>query len=218
MCYVYGFICRIIASFIVMHLFLSPVRADEETDQEMETWAYHKEWDKLNNNNFSLARSPMPKRGFYDDIRLEIICQDKKLQLIAKSSSLITSQGREFDFEYQLDKKPSVAIKMRTFKDSKRRGFTEEQVDRIAGEFLSGQSVFIRINTIISTVLSAEFPLKDATGPIQQVLADCGIAQGKPSTQQAYSLAEFEQDFARLSIEQQGQVLDKIKKIMVDIH
>ncbi|ESS73094.1 hypothetical protein MGMO_36c00030 [Methyloglobulus morosus KoM1] len=214
----YGLICRVIAGFFIMHLCLSPASADEETDQEMETWTYHKEWDKLNNLDFSLVRSPMPKRGLYDDIRLEIICQDKKLQLVAKTSNLITSQGREFDFEYQLDKKPSVAIKMRTFKDSKRRAYTDEQIDRIVGEFLSGQSLFIRINTIISTVLSADIPLKDASGPIQQVLADCGIVQGKTPTQQAYSLADFERDFAKLSQEQQGQILDKIEKIMLDIH
>ena len=67
------------------HSFLSPASADEETDQEMETWAYHKEWDKLNNLSFSLARSPMPKRGLYDDIRLEIICEDNNLQLVAET-------------------------------------------------------------------------------------------------------------------------------------
>ena len=166
-----GLIRRIIVGIIVMHSFLSLASADEETDQEMETWAYHKEWDKLDNLNFSLVRSPMPKRGLYDDIRLEIICQNKKLQLVAETSSLITSQGREFDFEYQIDKKPPVVVKLRTYKDNKRRGYTEEQVDRIVREFLSGDSVFIRINTIISTVLTADIPLKDASGPIHEVLA-----------------------------------------------
>ncbi len=214
----YGLIRRCIVGIIVMHSFLTSVGADEETDQEMETWAYHKEWDQLNNLNFSLVRSPMPKRGLYDDIRLEIICEDNKLQLVAESSSLITSQDREFDVEYQIDKKPPVAIKLRTFKNNKRRGYTEEQVDRIVGEFLSGQSIFIRINTIINTVLSADIPLKGASGPIQQVLADCGTVQGKTPTKQPYSLADFERDFAKLSPEQQGQVLDKIKNIMADTH
>jgi hypothetical protein len=214
----YGLIRRCIVGIIVMHSFLTPASADEETDQEMETWAYHKKWDQLNNLNFSLVRSPMPKRGLYDDIRLEIICEDGKLQLVAETSSLITSQNREFDVEYQIDKKPPVTIKLRTFKDNKRRGYTEGQVDRIAGEFMSGQSVFIRINTIISTVLSAAIPLKDASGPIHQVLADCGIVQGKTQTQQAYSLTEFERDFTKLSPERQRQVLDKIRNIMSDSH
>jgi hypothetical protein len=213
-----GLIRSFIVVLILMHSFLFPASADEETDQEMDAWTYHKEWDKLNNLDFSLVRSPMPKRGLYDDIRLEIVCQDKKLQLIAKTSSLITSQGREFDFEYQLDKKPSVTLKMRTFKDSKRRGFTNEQIDRIASEFMSGQSLFIRINTMISTVLSADITLKDASGPIQQVLADCGIGTGEISTQQNYKLADFERDFTNLSPEQQSQLLEKIKKIMVDMH
>jgi hypothetical protein len=214
----YGLMSRIIVGIIVMPLFLSPSKADEETAQEMETWAYHKEWDKLNNLDFSLVRSPMPKRGLYDDIRLEVICQDKKLRLLTETSSLITSQDREFNFEYQIDKRPPVIIKLRTFKDNKRRGYTDEQIDRIVGELLSGQSIFIRINTIISTVLSADITLKDASDPIQQVMADCGIVQGKTQTQQAYSLAEFERDLAKLPPEQQEQVLGEIKKIMTDIH
>jgi len=115
-----GLIRSFILGFIVLHSFLSPASADEETDQEMETWAYHKEWDKLNNLSFSLARSPMPKRGLYDDIRLEIICEDNKLQLVAETSSLITSQNREFDVEYQIDKTTPVTIKLRTIKDNNR--------------------------------------------------------------------------------------------------
>ena len=214
----YGLIRWIITSCIFMHLILFPAIAHAKPEQEMETWTYHKEWDNLNNLNFSFVRSPMPKRGPYDNIRLEILCKENKLQLVAESSSLITSQDRDFDFEYQIDKKPPVVMKLRTFRDNKRRGYSNEQIDRIVGEFLSGQSIFIRINTIISTVLSADITLKDASEPIQQVLADCGNAQGKTSIQQAYSLTEFEQDFAKLSPEQQERALDEIKKIMAGIH
>jgi hypothetical protein len=184
----------------------------------METWAYHKEWDNLNNINFSFVRSPIPKRGAFDNIRLEIICKDNKLQLVAESGSLITSQDRDFDVEYQIDKKPPVNIKLRTFRDNKRRGYLDQQVERIVEEILSGQSIFIRINTIISTVLSAEITLKDAADPIQKVLTDCGIVLSKVPAQQSYSLAEFEQDFTKLSLEQQKQVLDEIKKVMTGIH
>jgi hypothetical protein len=214
----YGLIRSIIAGYIFMHLIVFAASVTAETGQEMEAWTYHKEWDKLNNLNFSLVRSPMPKRDLYDNIRLEIICKDNKLQLVTETSSLITSQGREFDFEYQIDKKPPAVIKLRTFKDKKTRGYSNEQIDRIVGEFLSGQSIFIRINTIISTVLSAEITLADASGPIRQVLADCGIVQGITPIQQAYTLVEFERDFAKISTEQQGQVLDKIKTIMSDFH
>ena len=150
-----------------------------ETNQEMETWSYYKGFDKLNNVDFSYARSPIPKLNRYDNIRLEIICKDNKLQLVAQTGGLITSQGREFDVEYRIDKKPPVTIKLRTFKDNKRRGFTDDQVERIVNEFLSGQAVFIRISTIISTVLAAEISLKDAAEPIQHVLTDCGIAANK---------------------------------------
>jgi hypothetical protein len=116
--------------------------------------------------------------------------------------------------EYQIDKKPPVVIKLRTFPDDKRRGYSNEQIDRIVGEFLSGQSIFIRINTIISTVLSADITLTGSSEPIQQVLSDCGIAQNKTASLQTYTLSEFEQDFAKLSPEQQTKALDEIKKIM----
>jgi hypothetical protein len=213
-----GLIRWIFASCIFMYLILFPASSNAKIEQEMETWAYHKEWDNLNNINFSFVRSPIPKRGAFDNIRLEIICKDNKLQLVAESGSLITSQDRDFDVEYQIDKKPPVNIKLRTFRDNKRRGYLDQQVERIVEEILSGQSIFIRINTIISTVLSAEITLKDAADPIQKVLTDCGIVLSKVPAQQSYSLAEFEQDFTKLSLEQQKQVLDEIKKVMTGIH
>jgi hypothetical protein len=213
-----GLIRWIFASCIFMYLILFPASSNAKIEQEMETWAYHKEWDNLNNINFSFVRSPIPKRGAFDNIRLEIICKDNKLQLVAESGSLITSQDRDFDVEYQIDKKPPVNIKLRTFRDNKRRGYLDQQVERIVEEILSGQSIFIRINTIISTVLSAEITLKDAADPVQKVLTDCGIVLSKVPAQQSYSLAEFEQDFTKLSLEQQKQVLDEIKKVMTGIH
>jgi hypothetical protein len=200
-----------------MHFNLFPSSAYAKTEQEMETWAYHKKLDNLNNLNFSFVRSPIPKRGPYDNIRLEIICKENKLQLVAESSSLITSQNRDFDLEYQIDKKPPVVIKLRTFPDNKRRGYSNEQIDRIVEDFLSGQSIFIRINTIINTVLSADITLNGFSDPIKQVLSDCGVAQNNTASQQSYSLAEFEQDFAKLSPEQQTKALDEIKKIMTGL-
>lgn len=212
----YGLIRWLIVSCIYMHLLFFPVIAGAETDQDMDTWTYQKQWDKLSNLNYSVARSPMPNLKLYDNIRLELNCQNNQLQLVTKTSNLITSQGREFDFEYQIDKNPPVVIKFRTFKDNKRRGFSDEKIDQIAGDLLSGQSIFIRISTIIGSVLSAAIPLKDASGSIQKVLADCGIKGGKTPVQGDYSVKEFEQDFAKLTPEQQKQALDEIKKIMVN--
>ncbi len=213
----YRLIRWMIASYIYLNLIGFPPNATAETNEERRAWTYQKEVDKLTNLTYSLVRSPMPKRNQYDNIRLEITCKANKLQFIAQTSALITSQDREFDFEYQIDKKPSTAIKLRTFKDSKYRGYSDEKVDQIAGEFLSGESIFIRINTIISSVLTAEINLKDATKPIQQVLTDCGIVAGKAQTQQAYSLTEFVRDFAALTPEQRAQTLEEIKKIMSGI-
>ena len=61
-------------------------------------------------------------------------------------------------------------------------------------------------------------PLDNAAEPIKHVLADCGLSSSDDLTDQSvYSLAEFQQDFNKLSLEQQQQVLAKIKKIMTEI-
>lgn len=179
------------------------------------TWSYHQESDRLTNRTFSFALSPLPPRGLYDNMRLEIVCKDNALQVVIDADSLIASQGRSFDFEYQIDKNPPVKLQMKTFKDSKRRGYTEEQAKRIVDDLLTGQSIFIRVNTMIRTVLSAAMPLDNAAEPVKRVVSDCGLGlSGNAAGEPPYSLAEFEQEFGKLPSEQQQQVLDQIKQIM----
>ena len=178
-----------------------------------DTWSYHKENDRLSNRSYSFALSPLPPRGLYDSIRLEIICKDNTLQVVIDADSLIASQGSAFDFEYQIDKNPPVTLQMKTFTDSKRRGYTEEYAKRIVDGLLTGQSIFIRVNTMIRTALSAAIPLENAAEPVKQVVTDCGVAfSGDP----AYSLTEFEQELGKLPSEQQQQVLSKIKRIILE--
>lgn len=185
-----------------------PVLADD-------SWSYRQEIDRLNNRSYSLALSPLPPRGLYDNIRLQIACKDNTLQAVIDADSLIASQGSTFDVEYQIDKKPAVKIQMQTFKDTKRKGYTTENARRIIDDILSGQSVFIRVNTMIRKVLSAAIPLKDAAEPVKRVAADCGLSlSGGPAEASGYSLSQFEQDFAKLTPAQQQQVLDKIKHII----
>ncbi len=208
-------ICQIITRIFLVFLIASPATVSAETIQEMSTWTYRKVWDKMNNLNYSLARSPLPKRGLYDNLRLDIVCKDSKLQFVLDSTSLITSRGRSFAFEYQVDKKDPVTISMKTYKDTKRRGYTDKNVERIAEEILSGQSIFIRVHTLLTTVLSSLIPTKDALQPIQQVLSDCGIQWADMKlVQPPYTLADFERAIKTLSPDQQREVLGKIKKIM----
>jgi hypothetical protein len=181
-------------------------------------WSYHQENDRLTNRSYSFALSPLPPRGLYDSIRLEVVCKDNTLQVVIDADSLIASQGSAFDFEYQIDKNPPVTLPMKTFKDSKRRGYTEEQAKRIADDLLTGQSVFIRVNTMIRTALSAAMPLENAAEPIKHVVSDCGLSlSGNATGETAYSLGEFEQEFGKLPPEQQQQVLGKIKQIIREI-
>jgi hypothetical protein len=180
-------------------------------------WSYHKESDRLSNRSYSFALSPMPPRGLYDNIRLEVICKDDVLQVVIDADSLVASQGSVFNFEYQIDKNPPVKLQMKTFKDSKRRGYNEESAKRIVDDLLHGQSIFIRVNTMIREVLSAAMPLENAAEPIKHVITDCNLGLSAPTTANpTYSLSEFEQDFAKLTSAQQQQVLDKIKEIFLE--
>lgn len=182
------------------------------------TWNYHRESDSLTNQTYSLAKSPMPRPGLYDDIMLEIVCKDNKLQAVIDADDLIASQGSRFDMEYQIDKNAPVKVPMKTFPDSKRKGYSDEFAQRIADDLLTGQAIFIRVNTMIRTVLSISIPLDNAADPIKHVLADCGLGvSGNAAAEPAYSLTEFEQAFSKLAPEQQQQVLAKLKKIMLEI-
>lgn len=198
--------------FMLALLMLSPLSVSADN-----AWSYRQENDRLTNRSYSYALSPLPPRGLYDNIRLEVVCKDNALQVVIDADSLIASQGSAFDFEYQIDKNPPVTLPMKTFKDNKRRGYTEEQAKRIAADLLTGQSVFIRVNTMIRTVLSAAMPLENAAEPIKHVASDCGLSlSGNTSGESAYSLSEFEQEFGKLPAEQQQQVLGKIKQIIME--
>jgi hypothetical protein len=180
-------------------------------------WSYHQEIDRENNKTYSFALSPIPARGLYDNMRLEITCKDNVLQVIMSADSLIASQDSNFDFEYQIDKKPPFTLQMKTFKDSKRKGYAQTQSLQIVDDLLAGKVVFIRVNTLIRTVLSASFPLDNAKEPIKHVVSDCGLNVTDRSVDESdYSLAEFEQEFNKLSTEQQQQVLGQIKHIIFE--
>jgi len=182
-------------------------------------WSYHQESDRQTNRTYSFARSPLPTRGLSDDIKLEIVCKDNKLQVVIETDSLIASQNSTFDVEYQIDKKPPVTIQMRTFKDSKRKGYSDDYGKRIADDILTGKSIFIRVHTLIKKVLSGSMSLENAAEPITRVFSDCGLTVADNVTSEpAYSLPEFEQEFNKLSPEQQQQVLGRIKKMMMEMH
>ncbi|MCX7088555.1 MAG: hypothetical protein NTV00_10940 [Methylococcales bacterium] len=193
-------------------LLLSPL-----TSLASNNWSYHQENDRLTNRSFSFARSPMPRTDLYDDLRLAVACKDNRLHVIIEAGVLIASQGSAFDVDIQIDKQAPVKVPMRTFPDSKRKGYTDQQAKQIADALLSGQSVFIRVNTMIRRVLSGEMPLDDAAAPIKQVYADCGLTAGSTGTAE-YSLVNFNDAFSKLSPEQQRVVLDKLKGIMGELH
>ncbi len=181
-------------------------------------WSYHQETDRLTNRTYSIAQSPMPRRGLYDNMRLGIVCKENKLQVVIDAENLITSQGSSFDLEYQIDEKAPVTIQMKTFPDSKRKGYSDEFAKRMTDDLLTGQAIFIRIKTMIKKVLSSSFSLDNAAEPIKHVIADCGLSlSDKVISEPAYNLTKFEQEFSKLSLEQQQQVLAKIKKIMMEI-
>jgi len=185
----------------------------------VDNWSYNQDRDHSSNRTFSYAKSPLPPRGLYDYIRMEIVCKDNTLQVVVDADSFITSQGRTFNFEYQIDKKEPVGFQMKTFKDSKRRGYSEEFAKRVADDILTGQSIFIRVSTMLGSVLSGKISLENAAEPIKKVFSDCGISPtgGNAGEQAVYTLTDFEQDFKQLTPEQQQNVLNGIKKLIMEI-
>ena len=181
-------------------------------------WSYHQDIDNLTNQSFSYAQSPLPLPGLYDYLKLEIVCKGNTLQATIEANDLITSQNKRFNVDYQIDKMPAVAITMKTFPDSKRKGYTEEFAKKLAGDLLTGQTLFIHVNTLIRTVLSSSMPLTNTELTIKQVLSDCNLSAGNDKTASAaYSLTEFEQSFSQLPLDKQQQVLVELKKIMASI-
>ena len=181
-------------------------------------WSYHQEIDNLSNQSFSYAQSPLPLPGLYDYLRLELVCKGNTLQATIEANDLITSQSSRFNMDYQIDKTPAIAIAMKTFPDSKRKGYTEEYAKKLAGDLLTGKTLFIHVNTIIRTLLSSSMPLTNAELTIKQVLSDCNLSTSNGKTATAtYSLSEFEQSFGQLPLDKQQHILAELKKIMADI-
>jgi hypothetical protein len=184
------------------------------------TWSYHQETDRSSNETYSFAQSPNPHLDLYDNIKLVVFCKESKLQVVIDADDLIASQNRPFDVEYQIDKNAPQSLTMKTFPDSKRKGYTEEKAKQLIDDLLAGQtSIFIRVKTMIRTVLSVSIPLNDAVKPISQVYQDCKVALPDTTTMstQDYSLADFQEAFNQLSKEQQQQVLNQIKKILMEL-
>lgn len=181
-----------------------------------DTWVYRQESDRVNNRTYSIAVSATPRRGPYDDIKLEIVCADNQLQATVNAADLIASQNSPFDMEYQIDNRPVAQLHMRTVADSKRRGYTQELAAPFAEAIASGQdAIFIRIPTLLRVTLTSIIPLQNANKTIRQVLSDCNLSS-QSGTAPGYALTDFERDFSRLSPTKQAQVLEKIKKIIMD--
>ncbi len=178
-------------------------------------WSYHQQIDSLNNQTYSYAESPLPKPGLYDNIVLSIVCKDHRLQSLIETDELIASQGSNFGVEYQVDQHTPIALSMKTMSDSKRKGYTEKEATSMATALLTGQAVFIKVNTMIRTTLSSSISLDNAVTTIRQVMADCQtdkITINERDT--SYQLNDFERDFKQLSDKQQQLILGKLKQLI----
>ena len=181
-------------------------------------WSYHQQADSLNNQTYSYAQSPLPKPGLYDNIMLSIVCKDHKLQSIIETDELIASQGSNFSIEYQVDQQTPITLSFKTLADSKRKGYTETDANQMATALLSGQAVFIKVNTMIKTTLSSSITLDNARSAIDRVMADCNTDKKMVSnSENNYNLNDFEKAFKQLSANQQQQILSKLKQLMQDV-
>ncbi len=180
-------------------------------------WNYHQQTDSLSNQTYSYAQSPLPKPGLYDNIMLSIVCKEHKLQSLIETDELIASQGSNFSMEYQIDQQTPITLNMKTLSDSKRKGYTESDAIPMANALLSGQAVFIKVNTMIRTTLSSSIILENAVTAINHVISDCDLNKKTTSTSDtAYNLNDFEKAFKQLSVTQQQQILAKLKQLILD--
>ena len=183
-------------------------------------WTYQQQLDSLNNQTYSYAQSPLPKPGLYDNIMLSLVCKDHQLQSVIETDELIASQGSRFSIEYQVDKQTPITLTLKTFPVSNRKGYTETDAKHMAETLLSGQAVFIKVNTMIRTVLSSSISLDNASTPIKKVLADCTDLSPTQQTSAPdnYSFKDFENDFKQLPPNQQQKLLTELKQLISKAH
>jgi hypothetical protein len=190
------------------------------------TWRYQQDTDRLNNQNFSLAVSPLPRRDLYDDIRLEVVCKNKALQVTVTTESLIASQGSKFDLSYQIDQHPPVALQMTTSLDSKRSGYVDEQAQSMIKDILAGKEViFLKITTMTRKELAGAISLDGAVQNITKVSTDCAMGGDKNSANPDsskkdvsadYDFVSFQKDFNKLPAERQKQLLNQIRALITE--
>ncbi len=179
-------------------------------------WNYQQETDRLSNQTYSYALSPLPRRDLYDELRLEVVCRNKQLQVTLTADELIASQGSKFDISYQIDQSPPVALQMTTFPDSKRKGYTDSQAQQIIKALLTGKdTIFLRVSTLTRKELAGAIALDGMMPSVQKVLGDCsGVVDAPDGTLANYDFKAFQQDFDKLSVGQQKQLLSQIKLLL----
>lgn len=181
------------------------------------TWTFRQDNDPLNNRVITTVVAPRSLDGVYDNIKLSVLCSDNKLQVVLNSDALIASQGSFFDVEYQIDKNAPVKIRMQTFPDSKRKGFTEEYAKAMLDSMLSGNTLFLKVNTMIRKVLTTAIALDGASVPLNKALAACEATSATKNLPM-YSFESFAQEFNALSPEKQQLALQKIQMLMQELH
>ena len=182
------------------------------------SWTFQQENDRLNNQVVSTAQSPRPRIDLYDNIKLALVCRDNKLQMVLNSDVLIASQNSPFEVEYQIDKNPPLKVMLQTFPDSKRKGFLDKQVDTLVSSILTGETLFLKVNTMIRKVLTAAIPLEGADAAINKVLAECqGAANKAPVAVPDYTYDKFQQELQRLTPEQQQKLLLKFQALLREL-
>lgn len=190
-------------------------------------WNYQRETDVVNNQTYSVAMSPMPRRDLYDELKLEVVCRNRQLQVDLTADNLIASQGSQFDISYQIDQTPPVGLQMTTFPDSKRKGYTDTDAQTLIKAMLAGkESIFLKVLTMTRKELAGSIPLAGASEVLQKVVSDCAagaaIAAADPhpkplETAADYDFKTFQQDFNKLSVGQQRQLLSQIKQLLEDM-
>ena len=193
----------------------SAKRKDSPSKIPFDAWRYVKSKDKFNDEEFSFAISKNVNYQYNNDFIIKFFCIRGKVRFEISADTLIASKGEPFTFIYRVDNKPAQTIEMKTFSNNARGGFYND-AEKVAKDIFGGSSIFVRAITWNNDFLEAKIPLTLSDKNIKKVFSDCGISfsESAPKSEKQYTFSQFKDDFGKLSVKRQEEILSMLQKML----
>ena len=177
-------------------------------------WRYHKDKDKLTDEEYSFAYGYSSKYKYNNDFTVSFLCQGGQVRFEIDADTLIKSKNKPFVFTYRIDSKPAQAIEMKTFSNQGEGGYTYDDAETVANDILGGNRMFVRAITWNNDYLETTISLAESDHNIKKVFSDCGqsLTENPEPSKTEYTFSQFEKDFKKLSVKKQKEILVLLKK------